>query len=96
MSSPIRPYNVEDLRRRFESAEPFPFIAIDDFLEEDFVREVVEAYPNFEQAQTMGREFLTVNEKLKVQITESEKFSPPIARLNDESRRRSSYAIWRW
>jgi Rps23 Pro-64 3,4-dihydroxylase Tpa1-like proline 4-hydroxylase len=83
MSSPIRPFDVEDLGRRYHDAKPFPFIAIDDFLEEDFAREVLAAYPTFEAAQAVGREFQTVNEKLKVQVCDTENFAPSVARLND-------------
>jgi len=83
MSSPIRTLDVENLRRLYHSAEPFPYFAIDDFLEEDFAREVFEAYPSYEDALAIGREFSSVNEKLKVQICNAEKFARPIARLNE-------------
>jgi hypothetical protein len=83
MALPIRGYDKEALRDQFRAANPFPFIAIDGFLEEDFAREVAAAYPNFEDARRMGDEFSAVNEKLKVQVTDMEIFPAPVARLSE-------------
>ena len=78
-----RPYDRDELKARFESASPFPFFVIDDFLDADFASEVAAAYPSFEQARDIGREFSAVNEKRKVQITDSADFAPPVARLHE-------------
>ena len=78
----IRPLSRDELKERFDSATPFRFMMIDDFLEPEVAREVAAAVPTFEEARALGREFSAVNEKKKVQITDSAKFAPPIARLN--------------
>jgi hypothetical protein len=83
MDSIIRPLDVVALRKQYLEATPFPFIAIDNFLEPEFVTQVVGAYPSYEQARSMGREFSAVNERLKVQVTDSALFPPPVARLSD-------------
>jgi hypothetical protein len=83
MPSPIRPYDRESLRKEFRGAKPFPFFKIENFLDPAFLKEVVDGYPTYESARSMGREFEAVNEKLKVQITEREKFPEPIRRLSD-------------
>lgn len=79
----IRPLDREALRRRFDAAEPFRFIAIDGFLDPDFAKEVVAAYPSFEEARGLGHEFRFVNEKGKVQITDAARFREPVRRLSD-------------
>lgn len=79
----IRPFDRDELRRRVETAQPFPHFCIDGFLEESFAEEVLAAFPSFDQAGTMGRMFATVNERNKVQITDSSKFPPPILRLHE-------------
>lgn len=66
----IRPLDRDALRRQFRDAEPFPFIAVDDFLDPEFACEVAASYPTYEQAKERGREFSAVNEKRKVQITD--------------------------
>jgi hypothetical protein len=40
-------------------------------------REVVAAYPSFDEALGRGRTFTTVNERKKVQITKAELFPDP-------------------
>jgi hypothetical protein len=79
----LRPLDVAELRRQYQTATPFPYFAIDNFLEPDFADQVVAAYPSYDQARTMGREFAAVNEKLKVQITESSRFPGAVKRLSD-------------
>lgn len=78
----IRPLDRETLRRRFDTAQPFRFLAIDDFLDADFAREVAASYPSFEDARRMGFEFRAVNENRKVQITDATRFPEPVQRLN--------------
>jgi len=84
VSSWVRPFDVEALRQMYRRAEPFPFFVIDDFLEPDFVDEVVRAYPPFEQAAELGHQFDKLNETGKVQITDSALFPPAVKRLSDE------------
>jgi hypothetical protein len=83
MNPIIRPLDIASLREQFRTAKPFPFFAIDDFLDEAFVADVVAAYPTYEQARQMGREFSAVNERLKVDVSDSSRFPPPVKRLSD-------------
>jgi len=79
----IRPLDTGSLRMRFASARPFPFVAIDDFLDPAFAREVAGSFPRFEDTRRHGRTFRGVNEHLKVQTTTPSRFPPPIRRLSD-------------
>ncbi len=78
----IRPIATDELRRRVREATPFPFFAIDDFLETGFARQVHDSFPPYEEALKMGRSFQTVNEKRKIQITDTAQFAPPVLELN--------------
>lgn len=78
----IRPLDREALRRAFQEARPFPFMAIDDFLDPEFAREVAASYPTYDEARNRGREFSAVNEKRKVQITDAAAFPEPVKKLN--------------
>jgi hypothetical protein len=78
----INPLDRHALRDQVRSAKPFPNLCLDNFLSPQFAEEVCQAFPSFEDAQRMGRVFSAVNEKRKVQVVESEKFSPPLAQLN--------------
>jgi len=84
--SVIAPWDRDALRASFASAQPFPFIKIDDFLEPTFAAELAESYPKFEQAVAQGRVFQGVNENLKVQVCDYEAFPPPAKRLADTLR----------
>lgn len=84
MGSAIRRLDVDALRREYLSASPYRHFAIDEFLEESFLKEVVAAYPDYESARHLGREFNALNERLKVQITNSELFPQAVRALNDE------------
>lgn len=86
----VRPFDRAVLRRQFRDATPFPFIAIDNFLEPSFALEVARAYPNYAEAREKGHEFSALNEKRKVQITGPAKFPDPIRRLKRSSARRTS------
>lgn len=68
------------LAATFSSAQ-FPSICIDNFLSQDFVLEVARAYPEFETARTLGREFAKVNEKGKIQVTDHAQFPQAVKRL---------------
>jgi 2OG-Fe(II) oxygenase superfamily len=84
MSSIIQPFNRELVRDQYRAAQPFPFFRIDDFLDSTFLDALVASYPTYGQARRMGLEFDAVNEKLKIQITDSNKFPDPVKRLADE------------
>jgi Rps23 Pro-64 3,4-dihydroxylase Tpa1-like proline 4-hydroxylase len=81
---PIRPIDRDALRAAVRAARPFPFFCIDGFLEEGFARECMNAFPSFEDATKLGQQFTKVNERKKVQITDSRAFPEPIARLHRE------------
>ncbi len=79
----IRPLDLPELRRQYTAAKPFPHLVIDDFLEPQFAQEVSEAYPTFETASQGGYAFDYVNEKKKVQVTDSTRFPEPVSRLHE-------------
>jgi len=79
----LQPLNLLELKSEFLRAKPFPYIKIDNFLKPEFASEVADAFPQFEEALTQGKTFNSVNEKKKVQITDSRKFPSAIARLNE-------------
>ena len=83
MTTIIRPFDRDALRERVRTARPFPHFSIDNFLEEGFAREAERSFPTFEEASRMGRGFEAVNEKKKIQITDSAKFPAPILRLHE-------------
>jgi len=79
----IRPLDKDALRASFRTAQPFPHMVVDDFLEPAFAAEVAAAYPSFDEAREQGFAFDFVRERRKVQITDSTRFAPPIARLHE-------------
>jgi hypothetical protein len=79
----LRPYDRDALRARFRAAQPFPHVVIDDFLDPGFARAVADSYPRFEQAAKDGRVFASVNEKLKLQLTDADSFPTDVRRLSD-------------
>jgi Rps23 Pro-64 3,4-dihydroxylase Tpa1-like proline 4-hydroxylase len=84
MSGSLLPYDRNALRSQWQSASPFPFFKIENFLETDFLNAVVAAYPSYEQARALGgKEFDAVNEKLKIQVPDSSTFPPPVKQLAD-------------
>lgn len=82
MSAVIRPLDLERLREEYRASKPFPFVAIDEFLDPDFGREVAASYPDFERAQAQGFGFNFVNEKKKVQISDPAHFPAPVRTLH--------------
>jgi Rps23 Pro-64 3,4-dihydroxylase Tpa1-like proline 4-hydroxylase len=78
----INPFDHEALKQKIRTAVPFPHFYIDNFLEETFADEIYNAFPSFGDAQKIGREFSTVNEQKKIQITDASKFPSAIAKLN--------------
>lgn len=79
----LSPYDRDQLRRRFRDAKPFPWVVIDGFLEPGFAREVVAQYPSYQQAESQGFGFNFVNEKRKIQVSDSKHFEPAVTRLNN-------------
>ncbi|MCA9511883.1 MAG: 2OG-Fe(II) oxygenase [Myxococcota bacterium] len=79
----IRPIDEDAIQRAFESAQPFRHFHIDDFLEPAFAREVAAAYPSYDEALALGREFQALNENLKIQVCDRARFPEPIARLEE-------------
>ncbi len=69
------------LRGQVREAKPFPNFCIDGFLEESFAEEVAASFPPFSQAEELGLKFATVNERNKLQITNSVNFPGPIVRF---------------
>jgi Rps23 Pro-64 3,4-dihydroxylase Tpa1-like proline 4-hydroxylase len=86
VTSLINPIDPGELRNRVRAATPFPFFAIDQFLEPSFAEQVHASFPSFEEAAQLGQTFTAINEKKKIQITDSTKFPGPIAALNDALR----------
>ena len=72
-----------EFKEKLLKTEPFPYFCIDNFLVEDFANEVHDSFPAYQEAQKLGKEFIAVNEKRKIQITDSSKFPPAIKKLND-------------
>ena len=79
----IRQLDVQSLAKAFRAQQPYPSVIIDDFLDRDFVREVARSYPDFSAAEAQDRQFKAVNEKRKIEITNSELFPTPVKRLAD-------------
>jgi hypothetical protein len=78
----IKPIDRDTLQAQVRRAIPFPHFKIDNFLDEEFANRVMEAFPSYEEAVKIGRQFAAVNEHKKVQVTNSSLFAEPIARLN--------------
>ena len=77
----IRDLNEVELRDEFRSAQPFPHVRIDDFLDPDFAREVMASFPRYEQACAVGKRFFGVNENKKVQVSDRHLFPGPVKTL---------------
>jgi len=85
MTSTIAPINSIDrdaLRERIRSSSPVKNFCIDGFLEPSFAEEVLASYPSFDEALKVGRSFVAVNERGKVQVTDSSAFAGPVAELS--------------
>jgi Rps23 Pro-64 3,4-dihydroxylase Tpa1-like proline 4-hydroxylase len=79
----LNPIDARALRTAAMNAAPFPHICIDNFLQADFANAVADAFPTYAEAQSQGEQFAAVNERGKIQITDSRKLPPPILRLNE-------------
>lgn len=84
MRSRIHDMNLDQLREEYRTAKPFPFFKIDNFLDDQAARQVVQSYPDYDAARAMGREFNAMSERLKVQVTDAAKFPPAVKALSDE------------
>ena len=78
----IRSLDREELRRQFNSAEPFRFVKIENFLDGVSAQEIAASYPSFEHAGAQGKSFSAVNERRKIQVTDPTAFPGPVAELN--------------
>jgi Rps23 Pro-64 3,4-dihydroxylase Tpa1-like proline 4-hydroxylase len=78
----FNPQDWNELNLRFENAEPFPSIYIDNFLDEEFSMELAQCYPSYNDAKQSGREFQSLNQNLKTQITEPSNFPAAVAQLS--------------
>ncbi len=79
----INPIDREALKQQVDQAVPFPHFKIDNFLVPSFADEVEASFPTFDQAQEMGKGFSAVNERNKIQITDSQKFTDPVRKLHE-------------
>lgn len=79
----LQPVDKEALRRQYQTSKPFPFVTIDNLLDATFADEVAGSYPSFEAATGQGKTFKSVNERRKIQITDSKLFPEPAQRLNE-------------
>ena len=78
----LEPRDWRELRDQFQNVEPFPSISIDNFLTAEAACGIAESYPTYSEAHEMGMEFLSVNSKKKIQVTEEEKLPEPVAGLS--------------
>ncbi len=79
----VNPLDRHALRESVRQGIPFPNLCIDGFLSEEFADRVYQAFPTYEEAAKIGREFAAVNEKRKVQVVDASKFPPPLRQLNE-------------
>lgn len=71
------------LKDQMQLAPGFPHFCIDNFLDKSFANEVLGAFPTYAEADKLGKTFAAVNEKRKIQITDSTQFPPAIRRLHE-------------
>lgn len=76
-------YDREELKQQFRAARPFPFVAIDGFVDDALARTIAASYPSFESALAQGMSFDFVNERRKVQVTDASKFPEAVRRLHE-------------
>ena len=78
----INPIDREALRQQVKNATPVQNFCIDNFLEPEFAERVLASYPTYEDAMKKGKSFSAVNEKGKVQVSDSKSFAPAVDELN--------------
>jgi Rps23 Pro-64 3,4-dihydroxylase Tpa1-like proline 4-hydroxylase len=74
---------IERINQQSVQNDPFPHFSFDNFLDQDFANEIYDAFPSYEEALKIGHQFKAVNEKFKIQITDSKKFPKPILELHN-------------
>ena len=67
---------------RFKTAQPFPHIVFDGFLDDAFVREVAASFHRYEEAVEVGDSFETEFEHKKVQVTDLDRLPGPIQQVH--------------
>ena len=75
--------DFERLTDKNVNKNPIPHFCLDNFLDPDFANEVYGAFPSYEDALKVGRVFSSVNEKYKVQVTDTKCFPKPMLELHD-------------
>jgi hypothetical protein len=83
METLLNTVRLADLSAAYASAQPFPHVVIDDFIDPGFAREAAASYPSFEDAARLGFSFNAVNERKKIQITDQARFPAAVRRLSD-------------
>ena len=81
--STLSSVRLADYGSKFISAEPFPHIAIDNFIDPEIARTIAAEYPTFEQAKALGFSFNALNERKKIQITDQTRFPTGVKALSD-------------
>src|SRR5665213_2593886 len=74
MTTPLNPVRLADRQAEFASAQPFPHVIIDNYIDLAAARDIAAEYPTFESARTLGFSFDAVNERKKIQITDQTRF----------------------
>lgn len=79
----LNDFDFDALRIKCQNAPSFPHFCLDNFLEESFANEVHDSFPSYSDAAAMGKSFTAVNEKKKIQVSDSKKFPPAIYKLHE-------------
>ena len=82
----IRPLDQDALRQQWNQAQPFPFVAIDGFLDAAFAARLAASYPSYDRAEQVGHEFSALHENLKVQVSDYARFPAEAQHLADALR----------
>jgi hypothetical protein len=83
MAIPLTSVTLGTFAASFRSAEPFPHIVIDNFIDVAAAQTIAAEYPTFENARALGFSFSAVNERKKIQITDCDRFPPAVRQLSD-------------
>lgn len=78
----LRPWDRDRLKAEFDAGVPFRHLVIEKFLEPEFARRAAASFPSFREASEIGFGFNFVNERKKIQISDSSAFPEPIAHLH--------------
>jgi hypothetical protein len=79
----IHNIDPDALRDQARRAKPFPHVLIDNFLDTAFAHEILRSWPRYEDAAKIGKEFRSINERKKVQVTDAAQFPRPLKELNE-------------